>query len=281
VSDRLTWAGLRSEAAERLRRAGRPSPDADARWLVEQAAPDLHGPVTDRALVYFDEMVARREAGEPLQYVLGSWGFRSLDLYVDRRVLIPRPETEVVTESAIDELRALGGGVAVDLGTGSGAIALSIAVEVPTAEVWGVERSPAALAVARANLAGIGRPARRVRLVEGDWFAALPDELRGRVDVVVSNPPYVAADDDLPAEVAEWEPSEALLAGPDGLDDIRRIVADAPGWLARPGALVVECAPMQAGTVAALVEAAGFDEVAVRHDYTGRERFVRGRLGPS
>jgi release factor glutamine methyltransferase len=135
--------------------------------------------------------------------------------------------------------------------------------------------------VARANLAGIGRPARRVRLVEGDWFAALPDELRGRVDVVVSNPPYVAADDDLPAEVAEWEPSEALLAGPDGLDDIRRIVADAPGWLARPGALVVECAPMQAGAVAALVEAAGFDEVAVRHDYTGRERFVRGRLGPS
>jgi release factor glutamine methyltransferase len=223
-------------------------------------------------------MLARRVAGEPLQYVIGSWGFRTLDLFVDRRVLIPRPETELVAEAAIDELKRLGGTLAVDLGTGSGAIALSIAVEVPTAEVWGVDRSGPALEVARATLVGIGRPARRVRLVEGDWFTGLPDELKGTIAVVVSNPPYVAHTDPLPAEVAEWEPTEALLAGADGLDDIRRIVADAPDWLARPGALVVECAPAQATTVAELATEAGFDEVSIRHDYTGRERFVRCRL---
>jgi release factor glutamine methyltransferase len=276
-----TWAGLRAEAAARLRRAGLPSPEADARWLVERAAPDPLGPVTERSVLHLREMLARREAGEPLQYVVGSWGFRTLDLYVDRRVLIPRPETELVAECAIDELRAAGGRLAVDLGTGSGAIALSMAVEVPTAEVWGVERSDAALEVARANLAGVGRPARRVRLVAGDWYAGLPEALRGGVDVVVSNPPYVADGDPLPAEVAGWEPPEALLAGPDGLDHLRRIVAEAPAWLARPGALVVECAPAQAATVAGLARSAGFDEASVRHDYTGRERFVRCRLLPS
>jgi len=273
----VTWAGLRAEAVERLRRAGRGSPEADVRWLVERAAADPAEPVTERAAGWFEAMVARREAGEPLQYVLGSWAFRTLDLFVDPRVLIPRPETEVVAGCAIDELRSLGGTVAADLGTGSGAIALSIAVEVPTAEVWAVDRSAAALEVARANLAGVGRPARRVRIVEGDWFDGLPGELRGRLDVVVANPPYVATGDPLPDEVAGWEPSEALLAGADGLDDLRRIVADAPAWLARPGTLVVECAPHQAAVVAELAGSAGFDDVDVRHDYTGRERFVRAR----
>lgn len=271
---RITWASLRAEAAERLRRTPSLSPDADARWLVERAAADPDGPVTERAIAYFDQMLARREAGEPLQYVLGSWAFRTLDLLVDRRVLIPRPETEVVVGAAIDELKALGGRVAVDLGTGCGAIALSLAVEVPSAEVWAVDRSAAALEVARANLAGIGRPARRVRLAEGDWFAALPAELRGTVDLVVANPPYVAVGDPLPSEVADWEPTEALFAGEDGLDEIRRIVAEAPSWLARPGVLVVECAPDQARVVAELALAAGFDGASVRHDYTGRERFV-------
>src|SRR5206468_3011716 len=120
--------------------------------------------------------------GEPLQYVLGHWGFRTLDLLVDPCVLIPRPETEVVAGAAIDELRRINGRTALDLGTGSGAIGLAIAVEVPSAQVWAVDRSPDALDVARANLAGIGRAGARVRLLESDWFAALPDELRGAVD---------------------------------------------------------------------------------------------------
>jgi release factor glutamine methyltransferase len=273
----LTWAQVRREAAEVLRVAGVPSPDADARWLVEEAAPDLDGPVTNRALAYFDAMLARRVQGEPLQYVLGRWGFRHLDLLVDRRVLIPRPETELVAEVAIAEARRLGATTVVDLGTGSGAIALSVAAEVPTVEVWAVERSPDALAVARANLAGIGRAGARVRLAEGDWFAPLPAELLGAVDVVVANPPYIAEGDELPAEVADWEPVTALFAGADGLDDLRWIVAEAPRWLRRPGALVVELAPAQADAVAELARLAGATEVTIRPDLAGRDRMVVAR----
>ena len=273
----VSWADLRREAADRLRACGAASPDAEARWLVEEASPDLDGPVTQRAIAHFDAMLGRREAGEPLQYVLGHWSFRTLDLLVDRRVLIPRPETEVVTGHAIDELRRVGGRVAVDLGTGSGAIALSLVAEVPEVEVWAVDASADALAVARANVAGLGRPGGRVRLVEGDWFSALPDSLRGTVDVVVSNPPYVAAAAALPAEVASWEPTSALLSGTDGLDDIRRIVADAPSWLGPAGVLVVELSPEQAATAVDLARAAGFADVLVRVDLTGRERVLVAR----
>jgi release factor glutamine methyltransferase len=278
VTEPLSWAAVRREAVERLTVAGAASPEAEARWLVEEAAPDLDAPVTTRSLAHFDAMLARREAGEPLQYVLGHWAFRSLDLLVDRRVLIPRPETEVVAGEAIDEMRRLEGRVAVDLGTGSGAIALSIAHEVKVAEVWAVDRSAEALAVARANLAGIGRAGARVRMVEGDWFGALPDELRGTVDVVVSNPPYVAVADELPPVVRDWEPTSALLAGEDGLDDIRRIICDAPEWLRRPGALVVELAPDQADVAITLAIDAGFDRAEVRHDMSARPRFLVARF---
>jgi release factor glutamine methyltransferase len=276
VGETLTWDSVRREAAEQLR-AVAAAPESEARWLVEEAAPDVDEPVTTRALAHFDAMLGRRLAGEPVQYVLGHWAFRTLDLLVDRRVLIPRPETEVVAGEAIDELRRLGGRVAVDLGTGSGAIALAVAAEVPGVEVWAVERSADALAVARANIAGIGRAGARVRMVEGDWFAGLPGELRGRVDVVVSNPPYVADGDELPDSVREWEPSSALLAGADGLDDVRRIVAEAPEWLRRPGALVVEVAPTQVEAVVELALAVGFDDAEFRHDLTGRPRFLRAR----
>jgi release factor glutamine methyltransferase len=272
-----TWRSVRREAAEQLG-AVAAAPESEARWLVEEAAPDVDEPVTTRALAHFDAMLARRLAGEPIQYVLGHWAFRTLDLLVDRRVLIPRPETEVVAGEAIEEARRLSARVAVDLGTGSGAIALSLAAEVPGLEVWGVDRSADALAVARANIAGIGRAGARVRMVEGDWFAGLPDELRGAVDVVVSNPPYVADGDELPDSVRAWEPATALLAGPDGLDDVRRIVAEAPAWLRRPGALVVEVAPTQAEAAVELALAAGFDEAEFRHDLTGRPRFLRARL---
>src|SRR5437879_5710989 len=117
-----------------------------------------------------------------------------------------------------------------------------------------------ALAVGRANLAGIGRAGARVRLLESDWFAALPDELRGEVDVIVANPPYVAEGDEVESVVSEWEPTDALFAGSDGLDDIRHIVAEAPTWLRRPGALDVELSPPQADAVVALMTEAGFVE---------------------
>ena len=143
----------------------------------------LDDPLTEGAMARYDDMVARRAAGEPLQYVLGHWGFRHLDLMVNRRVLIPRPETEQVVEVALAELDRLGGRdvptTVVDLGTGSGAIALAVATERVRTTVWATDASEAALAVARANLAGVGRAGARVTMVAGDWFGALPAELRG------------------------------------------------------------------------------------------------------
>jgi release factor glutamine methyltransferase len=288
TTEDVTWRRLVAEAEARFAGAGLPSPAVDARRVVEQAsgwegvevALHLDEHPTVRSLVAYERMVDRRAAGTPLQYVLGRWGFRSLDLYVDERVLIPRPETEQVVEAALGEARRLRPPTqlrAVDLGTGSGAIACSLAAELVGAAVWGVDRSADALAVARANLAGLGRAATRVTLLEGSWFDPLPVELRGEIDLVVANPPYVAADEVLPSEVADWEPHEALVAGPTGLEDLEAIVDAAPRWLRRPGALVVELAPHQAGAVAARAEAAGFDEVEVVPDLAGRQRALVAR----
>ena len=225
---------------------------------------------------FVDEMVARRAKGEPLQYVLGRWGFRTLDLMVDRRVLIPRPETEVVAGLAIDALPT--SGVLVDLGTGSGAIALSVAAERwPDLEVWATDASADALAVARANLAGLGRRGAVVRLVEGDWFAALPQELRGRVDVVVSNPPYVAATEPLPPEVADWEPAgrpRGRAHRPRSHRGDRR----RSGRLAHAGgSLVVEIGETQGAAVRALAQAAGFSDTRIEPDLAGRDRALVAR----
>jgi len=234
----------------------------------------------ERAVVHAQEMVARRIGGEPLQYVLGRWQFRGLELLVDRRVLIPRPETEMVTEVALGELARTGRSdpLVVDLGTGSGAIGLSLAVEVPGARVWATDVSTAALAVARANLTGLGtRAATRVRLVEGDWWNALPEELLGAVDVVVSNPPYVAADEDLPPEVADWEPVSALRAGSTGLEALEVVVGEARRWLRPPGVLVAEVAPHQAEAAVAMAVGAGFDEVEMCPDLSGRPRALVAR----
>src|SRR5258708_6508446 len=215
----LTWRRAQDEAAGNLGSAH------DARVLVEEAAGftsaelvvRLDEAVPARAGVCLAAMVERRAAGEPLQYTLGHWGFRSLDLMVDRRVLIPRPETEQVTEIAIEEARRLAAQperaasqplTLADLGTGSGAIALSLAAELKGAQVWATDCSAEALDVASANLCGLaGFAATRVRLVEGSWFAALPASVRGQLDLVVSNPPYVGDDEALPPEVADWEPA--------------------------------------------------------------------------
>lgn len=280
----VTWRQLLAEASDCLYSAG------EARRIVERASgmegSELHlgldDPVTARPAAHFEAMVRRRAAGEPLQYVLGSWSFRSLDLFVDKRVLIPRPETEAVVEVALAELARVGQSrpTIVDLGTGSGAIALSLATEVTGAEVWATERSPDALAVARANLAGLGASGTGVRLAEGSWFSALPPMLRGRVHLVVSNPPYVGEREvpDLPPEVARWEPREALVAGPTGLEQMEAIVEDAPVWLSRPGALVVEIAPHQAEAAVGCAIGAGFSDVEVRPDLAGRLRALVARV---
>lgn len=288
----VTWRELLDEAVSRLRRSGSPSPDIDARRIVEEASGHegaslllgLDELVTVRAMAAFDDMVARRGTGEPLQYVVGRWGFRNLDLAVDRRALIPRPETESLVDVALTHVdRVIAGGrdpaIVVDLGTGTGAIALAIATECVRTSVWATDRSTDALALARANLAGVGRAGARVRLAEGEWFAALDPDLAGAVDVIVSNPPYVLDGDELPVEVEAWEPAAALRSGADGLDDLRRIVAEAPRWLRPGGALAVELDPRQSAAVAELFALVGFVDVEIARDLTGRDRFVHGRLG--
>jgi release factor glutamine methyltransferase len=234
-------------------------PKHELRWIDERA----------RNQTEHDDLIARRLAGEPLQYVVARWGFRTLDLYVDRRVLIPRPETEVVAGVVVDMNPP---GVVVDLGTGSGAIALSVAVETNARRIIGTDASSDALAVARANLAGLGKPALRVELYEGDWFEALPADIRGGVDVIVSNPPYIAAGEELPAEVADWEPRDALISGPSGLEAIERIVGEAREWLKPGGALVLEIAPHQRDAVLAMC--ADYTSAEVRKDLTDRDRVL-------
>jgi len=281
----ITWRSLLAEATTAL------GERTEARWICEEAGgwegsewlAVLDEPAGERAVARFDRMLARRIAGEPLQYVLGHWAFRHLDLLIDRRVLIPRPETEQVAGVAIDIARRRGSPVTVvDLGTGSGAIALALASELPLdgTSVWATDASSDALDVARANLAGIGRAAANVRLLHGDWFAALVDhpELRGHVDVIVSNPPYVKdADPEVDAAVVDWEPAGALFAGSDGLDAVRVIVAGAGDWLAPGGSLVVEIGCDQGPTAAALARDAGFERVDIVADAAGHDRVLVAR----
>ncbi|MFP5487055.1 MAG: peptide chain release factor N(5)-glutamine methyltransferase [Acidimicrobiia bacterium] len=259
----------------------------EARWLVEVAT-SLDGaeldaaadePATVRMVAHLDAMVARYRSGEPLAYVLGRWGFRRLDLAIDRRVLIPRPETELVAETAIGFARSVEPTRRVaDLGTGSGAIGLSLATELPFegTTVWITDVSEDAVALARANLAGIGRAATNVRVGAGSWFDALPEG--ERFDVIVSNPPYVADDSELLDDaVRDWEPAGALFAGPDGLDDVRALVAGAPDRLAPGGWLVLEIGADQGAAVRALLDAAGFVDVEIRPDLAGLDRIAIGR----
>lgn len=297
----MTWAELRDAAVDRLRAAGIEQPGVEVRWMLEEVSgmdaaeqvAEASGFATTRATSALAELVDRRLAGEPLQYVLGAWSFCGIDLLVDPRVLIPRPETEVVAQVAIAEVERLGERVGkpdpwtsaltsyavADLGTGSGALALALAFALPEAEVWATDVDEAALAVARANVAGSGTPSARVRLAQGSWFAALPPELRGRLLLVVANPPYLAADElpGLAPDVAEWEPVGALVSGPTGLEAFEELLADAPEWLDPTGTLVFELAPHQVEAVAALARSAGFVSVDVHEDLAGRERVLVAR----
>lgn len=278
----VTWDDLYAEACARL------SDRREARWMIEEASGRPFGAavgsVPERARMRMADMVERRRAGEPLQYVLGSWPFRHLDLMVDGRVLIPRPETEQVVEVALAELDAHGPSgqraTVVDLGTGSGAIALSFVRERPNVNVWAVDQSPDAVAVAGANLSGLaGFAATRVRIVQGDWWDGLPAELAGTIDLVVSNPPYVSTGEmaELAPEVRDWEPKEALEAGPRGTEAIAAILYGAPRWLTASGAAVVEIAPHQAPEAQELARSVGLATTEVHPDLAGRPRVLVAR----
>ncbi len=286
----ISWSTLLREAIGLFRRANVENPEGSARRIVEAAtglgpaelALSLEQMATVRGVAQFDAMVARRLKGEPLQYVVGSWGFRHLDLMVDKRVLIPRPETEEIVQWGLDELArcALSGSIeplVTDLGTGSGAIGLSVLTEVQQAQVWMSDASDEALAVCRANLAALGRAGVRGRIVSGSWFEALPEALLGAVDLIITNPPYVAERDELPTVVADWEPEQALVSGPLGTEDVHHLITSSPRWLRADGAIVVEMAPDQVGVMCQLA-ANYFEEVEAKVDLSGRRRGVVARF---
>ena len=279
MSEHLTWRQLWADTAKVL--DDRPA----ARWLCETACGldgdeftgALDEPATERMVKHLDEMVGRYRSGEPLAYAMGRWTFRRVELMIDRRVLIPRPETELVAEAAIELARLVSPRRVADLGTGSGAIGLALVDELPidNTEVWLTDASTDALDVARANAAGLGRAAANVRFGEGSWWSALPSELRGTFDVVVSNPPYIAVDDtEVDESVREWEPASALFAGSDGLDDIRAIMTGAREWLKPGGWLVLEIGYRQGDAVLALASECGLVNAEVRNDLAHRPRIL-------
>lgn len=282
ADDTISWRQLWDETAGL---AGRPQ----ARWLCEEASGAfgaeflevLDSAVTERSMAHLDAMLQRWSAGEPLQYVLGHWSFRHLDLLVDRRVLIPRPETELVAQVAIDLMRSTAPEwperpiPVADLGTGSGALGLSLAFELPRGlvEVWLTDVSSDALDVARANTAGLGMSGASVQFGQGEWFVALPSTLKGKLAIVVSNPPYIAhGDPAVEQSVREWEPAVALYSDDGGLADVRTIADGAANWLRPGGWLVLEIGTGQGAAVAALLAGVGFVDVEIRPDLAGHDR---------
>ena len=267
--------------------------EQEARWLCEHASGldrvefdlALSDLVSERCGLALQKLVGRRLAGEPLQYVMSRWAFRHLDVLVDQRVLIPRPETELVVQVAIDLMRDAQQKIdrklrIADLGTGSGVIGLAIASELPlaSAEVWLTDLSDDALDVARANLAGLGLVDGDVRIAQGDWFLALPSELKNSFDLVVSNPPYIALyDPNVESIVRDYEPHLALFAGSDGLDAYRQIISQAGQWLVSGGWLVLEIGHEQGAEIRTLLNENSFRDIEIRQDYSQRDRIAVAR----
>jgi release factor glutamine methyltransferase len=254
--------------------------DRSRAWLYAHADDG----VPDAERMRFDDLVARRLRGEPVAQLIGRQGFWSLELRITPDVLIPRADTELLVERALAVLPSDAPVRVVDLGTGSGAIALAIARERPCAEIVAVDSSMAALDVARSNALSLGLSA-RVRCLHGDWFAPLGDqrfEERGLgergFDAIVSNPPYLATDDPhLEQGDLRYEPRAALVSGSEGLDAIRFIARAAPPYLLPGGWLFLEHGWEQGADVRALLEAAGFVEIATHRDIEARERVTCGR----
>jgi release factor glutamine methyltransferase len=236
-------------------------------WLIAHADDVLD----DTQGAAFNALVQRRQHGEPVAYITGRRGFWSLELEVTPATLIPRAETELLVELSLERLPAAGR--VVDLGTGSGAIALAIAGERPQATVLATDASLDALAVAQRNATRLGLA--RVRFMHGDWFAPLAGE---RFDLIVSNPPYIEADDPhLGQGDLRFEPASALASGPDGLDDVRRIVQGARAHLEPGGWLMMEHGWNQGDAVTGLLSAAGYREVFTAKDLEQRDRVSGAR----
>jgi release factor glutamine methyltransferase len=264
----------------------------EARWLCEHASgmdaaefsTEQDQLVTVACAKSLHDMVRNRLSGVPLQYVMKRWAFRHLDVMVDERVLIPRPETEQVVQVALDIARKTSSDVAlrvVDLGTGSGVIGLSMAFELGAnaAHVWLTDASVDALDVARANMVGIGRAAANVRVVHGSWWNALPQDIAGYIDIAICNPPYIAqADSEVAPDVHMYEPHSALYAHDNGLADLRTVIQGASAWLKKSGWLVLEIGYQQGAEVLAMMSASGFVGAEIKQDLSGRDRIAVGQL---
>jgi len=226
----------------------------------------------------FDALVAKRQAGMPLQYLEGTVQFGPIELAIDERALIPRPETEVLWEDAVQSLGEAGPGtVIVDMCTGSGNLALALKHAFPHARVIGTDTSASALALAGENSQRTGL---EVEWLKGDLFDALPERVKGRIDLLVSNPPYVteAEFDDLGPEIRQHEPREALVAGATGTEVLARLADEAFWWLGIGGWLFAEIGETQG---AAADELFGALDREVRQDLAGKDRYVAGRKGAS
>jgi release factor glutamine methyltransferase len=264
----------------------------EARWLCEHASgmdsaefsAEQDQLVTVACAKSLNSMVRDRLSGVPLQYVMKRWAFRHLDIMVDKRVLIPRPETEQVVQVALDIARKTSSDQAlrvVDLGTGSGVIGLSMAFELgaEAAHVWLTDASVDALDVARANMVGIGRAAANVRVVHGSWWDALPQDIAGQIDIAICNPPYIAQNDnEVAPDVHLYEPHSALYASDNGLSDLRTVVEGASSWLKKSGWLVLEIGYQQGAEVLAMMSASGFVGAEIKQDLSGRDRIAVGQL---
>jgi len=278
----LTVREIKARTEEFFAARGVPNPKLDTDILIAHSLGlkrleiylDLDRPLTEAQLGGLRPLVKRRANREPLQYIVGWTEFSGLRLKVDRRALIPRHETEELVELVVDRLapppRHL-----LDLGTGSGALALALAAKYPEAEVTATDASAEALGLARENEEG-NVSGKRIRFLEGDWFAALPEG--GRFDLIVSNPPYLTEAELATAEpeVAAHEPHSALVAGPEGLDDLRRILQGAAGHLAEGGLLALETGIAQAEALRELAAEGGLSGETIE-DLGGRPRFFFAR----
>lgn len=280
-----TLGALLDEAVQRLAGAPVDDPDAAAEFaladLLDCTRAELRlrraEPVTTDIAARYTPAVRRLAAGEPLAYVTGWAPFLNLRIACDPRALIPRPETEELAQRVLDgaDLWARPAPCVADIGTGSGCLAIAFALARPHADLIGIDRSPDALALARENAERLG--ARTVRWIGGDGCAPLAD---GTCDALVANLPYVITGEwsALDRSVRDFEPRAALDGGADGLDPIRRLIADAPRVLKRDGRLFLEIGETQGPAVEALLRAAGFGGVVVRPDGFGRIRFAEGAL---
>jgi release factor glutamine methyltransferase len=237
----------------------------DRAWLLAHDTDTLDPTVTER----LELAMQRRISGEPVAYITGFKAFFGLNLQVDARVLDPRPDTETLVEWALEQLPTETTQRVLDLGTGSGAVALALQHHRPQNQITAVDASADALAVAQANAHRLQLP---VHFIHSDWMAAVP----GRFEMIVSNPPYVV-DGDPHLSALTHEPLQALTSGPDGLDDIRQIIAQAPSRLVPGGWLLLEHGWDQAKAVQTLLDQAGFEQVQSRQDLAGVDRCTGGR----